>query len=117
MLRKLMLSAVVGGLLLVATKEASAQVIIPGPFGQTNVIMPGRLNPLANIPLGPVQPYTYFQPGVGWVTGYRYIGLDGLPHGQINIPNPVGGNTTIFHYNRTPVRVPHPHVHRHHHIR
>jgi hypothetical protein len=60
---------------------------IPGAPGNNVWLNPGRFNPGAGVPLpGSSQSFSQFVPGLGWVTGSTWVGLDGLPHGNFHVP-------------------------------
>lgn len=104
MLRQLVAVVTLGGALAVTTGSASAQVILPPAFpgGPITIINPDRINnPFSNIPLGgTTSSFGYWVPGLGWVSGTSYIGLDGKPHGTTVIPGGPGGGSVIHHYRK-----------------
>lgn len=102
MLRHLFLSGALAVAIAVSAGTAHGQIILPPSFpgGPTTIINPDRINnPLSNVPIGgTTSSFGYWVPGLGWVGGTSYIGLDGKPHGTTVMPGGPGGGTIIHHY-------------------
>ena len=98
----------VAGLTLSGTNVAQAQyppyypqqpIVINNPYyPQQTVIHPSALQPGAQAAIpGTQQSYQYYVPGTGWVTGTKYIGLDGQWHGNTNITDSSGFTQQHFY--------------------
>jgi hypothetical protein len=92
--------AVVGSL---CASEASAQYPVFGWndwYGNNHVVYNSRLSLGANIAIPGSQRYfSQWVPGVGWVRGTRYMGIDGRWHGNTSVSGP-SGSTTHHYYKR-----------------
>jgi hypothetical protein len=83
--------------------------VLPGGYPPSGVPYPGYYtypqhtttwyrnpyDPAANIAIpGTNRTFTQYVPGMGWVHGNQYIGLDGRPHGSTTMHDPWGGSRT-----------------------
>lgn len=58
-------------------------------------------DPAANISIpGTNRNFAQYVPGMGWVQGNQYVGLDGLPHGSTTTTDPWGRSSTTAYYKK-----------------